>query len=869
MSFQSEQIVIFVIATILIALFAWIYLRDRQPRTGLWMLGWSAVYIHFTVTLLFSFSLLSVSWAVFLKTSALAVAGISFLLSVSVIYTHKVKRIAFVILSGAMSVLYTMGMVWNTRQIWIYPVLVFIAASVSLLHVLRYYGSKGRYLYVFGLVVVPLAIWSIQQALMRKPAAGLASFLGTFFAVSGLLYWRYYRRFTPGAITTSISFVTWGSTFVVAEFLHSHILGPGNPSVIWDLPKYFVAIGMILTLFENQAELAATIAHRYRSLFDEDLAAVYVSTFDGRVLDCNDAFVAMYGFKSKMQALSTPAVGCYVGPLTREKFVRRLIDQGRMLNYESQQRRQDGKPFWILESATIVKSSNGQDMIEGSAIDITERKQAEMALKQSEERFAAIFRHGPMACAIISSKGEFLDVNENLLRLLKRSADEVIGKTTFDLGFWKSEEERAAFFEKLRTEGSIQNLEVNFRDAEGMDHVGLYFGALVRVGEKECSFGMLLDNTGQQELEAKFLQAQKMDALGRLAGGVAHDFNNLLGVISGYAELLEAKLGSHDQFGRYCAKVIEATQRCSGLTQQLLTFSRKQASRNVLLDPNEELDELAGILSRLIGEDIEVKVDLRSHGSVLIDKTHFEQIIFNIAVNARDAMPHGGQLCIETDNYTGLGPAGAPWLAIRIKDTGEGMDEETKLHALEPFFTTKPLGRGTGLGLATVYGIVKECEGEISIESSRGRGTQITILLPLAQREEPDSGEGEIISRKVGGNILFVDDELEILQNNAALLRSIGYSVQCAGSGPEALKLVTEIAELDLVITDVVMPEMNGREFADRLLQIRPQTKILFVSGYADEVLRQAGISILSTPFLPKPFTLKQLDFKVQKMLMV
>lgn len=869
MSFQSEQIVLFVVATILIALFAWIYLRDRQPRTGLWMLGWSAVYIHFTVALLFSFSLLQARWAVFLKVSALAVAGISFLLSVSVIYTHKAKRIAFVILSGAMSIVYTMGMVWNIRQVWIYALLVFLAASVSLYHVLRYYGSKGRYLYIFGLVVIPQAVWSIQQALMHKPAAGLASFLSTFFVVSGLLYWRYYRRFTPGAITTSISFVAWGSTFVLAEFLHLPILGPGNPSVIWDLPKYFVAIGMILTLYENQVELAATIAHRYRSLFDEDLAAVYVSTFDARLLDCNDAFVAMYGFESKMQALSASAIGCYVDPVNREEFIGRLIDQGQVLNYESQQRRQDGSPFWILESAIIVKSVDGQDVIEGSAIDITERKQAEIALKQSEERFAVIFRHSPLACAIISPKSEFLNVNENLLRLLKRPADEVIGKTTLELGFWKSKEEREAFYRKLRTQGSIHNLEINFPDAEGMGHVGLYFGALVRMGEQECSIGMLLDNTGRQELEAKFLQAQKMDALGRLAGGVAHDFNNLLGVISGYAELLEAKLGNHDQFGRYCAKVIEATQRCSGLTQQLLTFSRKQASRNVLLDPNQELAELAGILSRLIGEDIEIKVDLRSRGSVLIDKTHFEQIIFNIAVNARDAMPHGGQLSIETGNYASLAPARTPWLAIRIKDTGEGMNEETKLHAFEPFFTTKPLGRGTGLGLATVYGIVKECEGEISIESSCGQGTQITILLPVAQKEHPDDRDGELIARKVGGNILFVDDELEILHNNADLLRSIGYSVQCAGSGQEALKLVSEIAELDLVITDVVMPEMNGREFADRLLQVRPQTKVLFVSGYADEVLLQAGISTLGNPFLPKPFTLKQLDFKLQEMLTV
>ncbi|HEV2988220.1 MAG TPA: PAS domain-containing protein, partial [Candidatus Angelobacter sp.] len=514
MSAQSEQVVVFLIATILIILFVWIYRRDRQPRTGLWMLGWSAMYVHFTAVLLFHLFHLSLQWAIFLKTSALAIAGISFLLSVSVIYTDKSRRVVFVILTGAMSMIYTMGLVWNTRQIWIYPVLVFTAASISLLHVLRYYGSHGRYLYVFGLVVVPQGIWSVQQSLLHNPAPGLFSFLSTFFAVSGLLYWRYYRRFTPGVVTTSISFVAWGGTFVVREFLHSPILG--EPGVIWDLPQYFVAIGMILTLFENQAELASNIAHQYRSLFEEDLAAVYVSTFDGHFLDCNSAFVEMYGFSSKSQALSTSAIACYVDPTQREKFTTQLKTKGQVLNYESEQRRQDGKPFWILESATIVRSVDGEEMIEGSVIDITERRNMEIALQQSEERFVAAFRYSPLACSIISLDGKFLNANENMFRLLKRSADEVIGRTEVDLGFWKSQDDSSAFLQKLRSEGSTQNLELEFHDAAGEHHVGLYFGTLVRTGEKECIFSMFLDNTGQRELEARFLQAQKMDSLRKL-----------------------------------------------------------------------------------------------------------------------------------------------------------------------------------------------------------------------------------------------------------------------------------------------------------------------------------------------------------------
>ncbi|HXB21553.1 MAG TPA: PAS domain S-box protein [Candidatus Solibacter sp.] len=869
MSRQSEQVVVFLVMTILTTMFAWIYLRDRQPRTRLWMLGWSAIYGHFTVALLFSFSRISPHWSTFLKISTLEVAGISFLLSVSEIYTDRRKRLAFVILAGAMSVIYTMCLVWTTKHIWIYPLILITAASISLLHVVRYYGWRTRYLYVFSLVIIPHGIWSVWQSLVHNPAAGLFSFLSAFFAISGLLYWRYYRRFSPGVITTSTSFLAWGGIFPLAQILHSPILGPESVSVVWDLPKYFVAIGMILTLFENQTMLAVNIAHKFQSLFEGNLAAVYVATLDGTLLNCNGAFVEMYGFSSKASALAARVVACYVDSDQREEFMGQLRADGRVVNYESQQRRQDGSIFWTLERATIVQTA-AEVVIEGTALDITERKQSEIALRQSEERFSTIYRHSPMGCAITSLEGVFVDVNENLLRLLKLPADRVIGKTAIEVGFWKSEEERAGFHRKLRAEGSVQNLEIEFRDSEGGRHTGLYFGTLVRIGDEEYTFGMLLDHTQQRELEAKLLQAQKMDALGRLAGGVAHDFNNLLGVISGYAELLETKLGHEDRYGRYCTKIMEAIQRATGLTHQLLTFSRKEISRPAPLRPNQTLRELAGMLSRLIGEDIEVKVDLRSRGAIVIDKTHFEQIIFNIAVNSRDAMPHGGQLIIATENQTGPAPLEIPYVAIRIRDTGEGMDEETRQHAFEPFYTTKPMGRGTGLGLATVYGIVKEREGEISIESTLGRGTQISILLPIVpQIEEVDDADVAPVFCRGTGHILLVEDERELLDANAELLRSIGYSVRCAGSGSEALELIPGLPQLDLVITDVVMPKMNGREFADRLLQMRPQTKVLFVSGHTDDVVLQAGISTLGTPFLQKPFSLKQLGFKIQELLAV
>jgi PAS domain S-box-containing protein len=494
-----------------------------------------------------------------------------------------------------------------------------------------------------------------------------------------------------------------------------------------------------------------------------------------------------------------------------------------------------------------------------------------LALKESEERFATIFRQSLVGCVIVSLEGAILNANDQMLRLIGRSAEEVIGKTAVELELWRNQQERDEFFKKLRAEGRIQDLEVKFLDSSGKKHEGLYFATLLRIGEQERIFGMLLDQTEKRELEARFLQAQKMESLGRLAGGVAHDFNNLLGIMGSYAELLEARLGEQDQYRRYCTKIVETTQRASRLTQQLLTFSRKEITRPTPLRPDQVLDELCGILPGLIGEQIELAVDLRSTGTIVMDKTHFEQIIFNLVINARDAMPDGGELLIETEDVTRPSSSIADsilYAAIRVRDTGAGMDEATITHAFEPFFTTKDTGRGTGLGLATVYGIVQQCHGEISINSKLGRGTEINILLPVvSQAELPavESSAPQLIEGR--GSILLVEDEANLRETNAEFLAAIGYSVLCAGSGPEALSIVKKAGNIDLVITDVVMPRMSGREFVDRLLELRPETKLLFVSGYADDVVLQSGISMNGTPFLQKPYSLHQLGRKVNELL--
>jgi CheY-like chemotaxis protein len=267
-------------------------------------------------------------------------------------------------------------------------------------------------------------------------------------------------------------------------------------------------------------------------------------------------------------------------------------------------------------------------------------------------------------------------------------------------------------------------------------------------------------------------------------------------------------------------------------------------------------------------------VNLQATGTVVIDKTHFEQIVFNIVINSRDAMPGGGHIFIETEDVLRpvLTPAGSvairQYVVMRIRDTGMGMDEETRMHAFEPFYTTKEVGRGTGLGLATVYGIVQQCQGEITIESSPPKGTQISILLPVtvSDAEAMDETADQTIKRGQG-NILLVEDEAELRNVNAEFLRSLGYTLTCACSGPEALHLASQADQIDLVISDVVMPKMSGREFADQLLRMRPNTKLLYVSGYADDVVLQNGISMQGMMYLQKPYSLKQLASKVQTLI--
>src|SRR5947209_6031743 len=324
MSPKLEQVVIFTVMSILVTLFAWIYVRDRQQRIRLWMIGWVAIFIHFTALLLYTFSLLSENWTLFFNRATLEVAGVSFLLSVSEVFITPRKRAFFVLLIGAPSIIYLTCLIWTPQNRWIFTVLLLISLLSSFAGAFAHYRWKSIYFYSICLVMGPYSGWVLWRCLHQHPDDGLTGYLFAFFSITGILYWRHYKRLTPGVVTTSLSFIAWALVFPVGDLLDAFHIVPTFSGVIWDLPKYFVAFGMILTLFESETEIANNAARQYQALFEGNLASVYLSTIEGKLLDCNSAFVRMYGFESKEEIQTNSTTILYVELADREAFLRNL-----------------------------------------------------------------------------------------------------------------------------------------------------------------------------------------------------------------------------------------------------------------------------------------------------------------------------------------------------------------------------------------------------------------------------------------------------------------------------------------------------------------------------------------------------------------
>ena len=515
--------------------------------------------------------------------------------------------------------------------------------------------------------------------------------------------------------------------------------------------------------------------------------------------------------------------------------------------------------------------------------DVTERRQAEEALLQAERKYRSLFENAVEGIFQSTPEGRFLTVNPALARILGYSSPEELVGGIHDIThqIYADPERRREYARLLEEHGFVLGFECQLNRKDGSTIWGSFCTRAVRDadGKLVCFEGTMDEITERKRMEAQFRQAQKMEAVGVLAGGVAHDFNNLLTVINGNTEMLLSDLAQDDPRRGELELIKEAGLRAVSLTSQLLAFSRKQILQLRLLDLNDVVAENSKILARLIGEDIDlIAVAQPDLGLVMADAGQIQQIIMNLAVNARDAMPRGGKLTIETadvdldEEYVRSHeavPAGR-YVMLAISDNGIGMDAKTRARIFEPFFTTKGPGKGTGLGLSTVYGIVKQSGGFIWVYSEPGCGTTFKIYLPRVEGKagKPDGPAGEGLELQGVETVLVVEDDSSVRTLIVRVLKRRGYKVIEASNAGEALQAAREFAgDIHLVLTDVVMPEMSGKALASQIEAERPGIRVLFVSGYTNDAIVHHGVLDTGVAFLQKPFTSDFLARKVREVL--
>ena len=619
---------------------------------------------------------------------------------------------------------------------------------------------------------------------------------------------------------------------------------------------------------------------RLNAIVESSHDAIIGTDLNGIITSWNRSAERMYGYAGEEAVgRSISDILIPAGRDDEEPGILQRIRSGEgVAHYETERKRKDGRTISISLTVSPIKDDRGV-IVGASKIsrDITDRKRFEAALTESEKRFRNMADSAPVLMWMTDAQGQCTYVNRPWLEFTGRSLDvELVeamegvhpddAPTSREL-FAKALLSRSAFrmeYRYMRFDGSYRWLLDTGTPRFSPD--GTFLGFI----------GSCIDITDLKVTEEHLRQAQKMEAVGRLAGGIAHDFNNLLTAINGYSEMALGMVAGDVNLAEYLGEIKRAGERAASLTQQLLAYSRKQILAPTVFDLNETVADMDRMLRRLIGEHIRLESNLEPKlGLVKADPGQIQQIILNLVLNARDAMPNGGRLVFETANVVmdkGQGnPSSDPHAMLSVRDTGSGMTPDVKARIFEPFFTTKDVGKGTGLGLSSAYGIIKQSGGSITVESEPETGSVFRIYLPIVEREAHRETDG---SDPAGGSpasrsetILLVEDEDTVRKFILRTLSSQGYSILEAKDGPAALALAEESRSIDLLLTDVVMPNMNGATLAERLKLMHPEARILFMSGYTDNIFLPGGLLDPGAKFLQKPFGQSDLQRKVKELL--
>ena len=834
MSWLSPSVIATMIGTILLSFtYYYLYLIDHKKYLGIWTISWAIYTTRFIFMLCFIEGYKSPFFLIGNQISTL-VSGIMLLWGT---YCYSNKKFP---------------------KVWIYLSVVIV-----------------------GWIIISI-LQKLPFLLITLPTF---SFLAAIYISTGILFLKSRNQAKKENAIVGIAFILWGVHKIDYPFLRPVVWFAPWGYLLGAILEFVIAWGMLLAYFQKTRDELKRNEEKYRLLADNAKDMIYrMSLPDGGYEYVSPASETIFGF---------PSEGWYANPILiqdlihpefqgyfKEKWAR-LLKGTLDPSYEYKILYKGDKTKWIHQRNVGIRNENGELIaIEGIVTDITDRKAVEDSLRESEARFK-VLHNASFGGISIHDKGIIIECNQGLSDMTEYSVDELRGMDGLLL---IAEQLRSMVMDKilsgyekpyeavgLRKNGEEFPMRLEARNIP-------YKGKKVRTVEFRDLTDQKKAEQDKEELQVQLVQAQKMESVGRLAGGVAHDFNNMLSIILGNIELVQEDIDPDSPLFSKICEIKKAGLRSADLTRQLLAFARKQTISPKIFNVNHKIDGMVNMLSRLIGEDIELLWCPKKHlWSVKIDPSQIDQILANLCVNARDAIKDVGKFTIETDNirfdndYCRQHKSFTPgeFVLIGFSDNGCGMDKETINKLFEPFFTTKRQGEGTGLGLATVYGIIKQNNGFINVYSEPGQGTTFKLYIP---RHEKHQDEESVVvkekSQKGFEIILLVEDEKSILQMVKTMLERLGYTVLTANSPEEAIRIGNPSnIKIDLLITDVVMPSMNGRELSQIMSKVFPNIKCLYMSGYTSNVIAHRGVLGEGLNFIHKPFSRKDISLKIREIL--